>query len=101
MVISIGLTIASWSTPAPRWRSGRLGLGNGSPPDERSDVIKSYNALIAAKGEPFEKTESLGSATGKYRTFFTKAAPLYDSAGNIVQWFGTNTDIQVPGDVGP
>lgn len=55
-------------------------------------IVNEYKRLIE-KGEPFEVAEPLRSATGKYRTFFTKAAPLYDYSGNIVQWFGTNTDI--------
>ena len=59
---------------------------------DRDDDADDYRTLIA-KGEPFEMTDRLLSSTGTYRTFFTKVAPLYNSAGKIVQWFGTNTDI--------
>lgn len=61
-------------------------------PDNRSSIISRYRALIA-RGEPFEMTCPLRAATGDYRTFFITVAPLYDAAGNIEQWFGTNTDI--------
>ena len=32
-------------------------------------------------------------ADGIFRTFPTRVLPLKDAAGNILQWFGTNTDI--------
>jgi PAS domain-containing protein len=31
---------------------------------------------------------------GFFRSFLTRATPLKDSQGQIIQWFGTNTDIQ-------
>ena len=31
---------------------------------------------------------------GHYRTFLTRVEPFRDSNGTIVQWFGTNTDVQ-------
>ncbi|GAA3965123.1 ATP-binding protein [Allohahella marinimesophila] len=61
-------------------------------PESAAEGVQQYKALIAA-GEPFEMTGPIRSASGEYRTFFTKTAPLHDAAGNIVQWFGTNTDI--------
>ena len=35
----------------------------------------------------------LRGADGKYRWFLTRARPLRDSAGRIVRWIGTNTNI--------
>lgn len=46
-----------------------------------------------ASGLPFESTFALRSAGGEYRSFYTRVAPLHDSAGKLVQWFGTNTDV--------
>jgi PAS domain S-box-containing protein len=46
-----------------------------------------------ATGTPFEHTIPLRGANGEFRTFYTRAAPLRDAAGNIMQWFGTNTDV--------
>jgi PAS domain S-box-containing protein len=31
---------------------------------------------------------------GAYRWFLFRPAPLYDEAGNVVRWYGTNTDIE-------
>jgi PAS domain-containing protein len=38
-------------------------------------------------------TFPLRGRDGSYRWFLTRAFPLKDSAGNIIQWFGTNTDV--------
>ena len=35
----------------------------------------------------------LRSTNGSYRSFLTRVYPLRDSAGRIIRWFGTNTDI--------
>lgn len=45
------------------------------------------------KPEPWELTFPLKSASGEWRWFLTRAVPLTGSSGEIVQWFGTNTDI--------
>ncbi|MCW8092745.1 hybrid sensor histidine kinase/response regulator [Alteromonas sp. ASW11-130] len=55
-------------------------------------VLSNYKRSLQS-GEPFEMTFPLRSATGEYRSFFTRATPLRDDAGNILQWLGTNTDI--------
>ncbi len=44
-------------------------------------------------GEPFEMTFALRAASGEYRPFLTRAAPIRDADGQIVRWFGTNTDV--------
>ena len=35
----------------------------------------------------------LRGADGSFRTFLTRVMPLRDSAGRVVRWLGTNTDI--------
>jgi PAS domain S-box-containing protein len=45
------------------------------------------------KGEPWEDTFPLRSKTGEYRWFLSRAVPILDDEGNVVRWFGTNTDI--------
>jgi PAS domain S-box-containing protein len=45
------------------------------------------------KPEPFEITFPLRSKDGDYRWFLTRAYPVQNSEGKIVQWIGTNTDI--------
>jgi PAS domain S-box-containing protein len=44
-------------------------------------------------GEPFEMTLPLRAASGEYRPFLTRAAPIRDDAGRVMRWFGTNTDV--------
>ena len=46
-----------------------------------------------ATGTPFEMEFPLRSAGGEFRWFLTRVNPLRDSAGRIVRWIGTNTDV--------
>ncbi len=48
----------------------------------------------AETGEPWEDTFPLRGKDGDYRWFLSRALPIRDEQGNIVQWFGTNTDIE-------
>jgi PAS domain S-box-containing protein len=44
-------------------------------------------------GEIWEDTFPLRGKDGNYRWFLSRAVPIRDAAGNLVRWFGTNTDI--------
>ena len=44
-------------------------------------------------GEVWEDTFPLRSKSGEYRWFLSRARPVRDMDGNIIRWFGTNTDI--------
>ena len=46
-----------------------------------------------ATGEPFEMVMPLRGADGRFRHFLTRAQPLKDENGKVMQWFGTNTDV--------
>jgi PAS domain S-box-containing protein len=46
-----------------------------------------------ASGEPFEMEFPLRRADGAYRWFLTRVRPLKNHAGEVVRWYGTNTDI--------
>jgi PAS domain S-box-containing protein len=48
-----------------------------------------------ATGEPWEDTIPLRGQDGRFRRFLSRALPLRDTAGTIVRWIGTNTDIEV------
>ncbi|MBK4737332.1 hybrid sensor histidine kinase/response regulator [Noviherbaspirillum pedocola] len=61
-------------------------------PNTLPAVMEQWKTAIAS-GEIFEASFPLRAANGEYRTFMTRAAPLRDTAGNIVQWFGANTDV--------
>ena len=47
-----------------------------------------------AAGIPFESEGRIRSAEREYRWFLDRGAPLRDEHGNIVKWYGTNTDIE-------
>src|SRR6516162_10237535 len=40
-----------------------------------------------------EDTFPLRGRDGSYRWFLSRALPICDETGNVVRWFGTNTDI--------
>jgi PAS domain S-box-containing protein len=44
-------------------------------------------------GTPWEDTFPLRGADGSYRWFLSRALPIRNEAGDVVRWFGTNTDI--------
>jgi len=55
-------------------------------------VMERWQASIAT-GEPFDMEFPLRGVDGIFRTFLTRVLPLKDSAGRVLRWFGTNTDI--------
>ena len=61
-------------------------------PQALPEVMERWKASIAT-GEPFEMTFPLRGADGKFRRFLTRIQPLKDAQGRVVQWFGTNTDV--------
>jgi PAS domain S-box-containing protein len=70
-----------------------LGWGwmNAFHPDDR--LTEEWRAALAA-GKPFEKEARLRRADGQYRWFLIRAVPLRDEQGNIVNWYGTSSDIE-------
>ncbi|MCA1481026.1 PAS domain-containing protein, partial [Bradyrhizobium sp. NBAIM08] len=47
----------------------------------------------AEAGELWEDTFPLRGKDGQYRWFLSRAVPIRDEQGNVVRWFGTNTDV--------
>ena len=45
-------------------------------------------------GTPFEMVFPLRGADGTFRRFLTRVNPVRDSRGQVVHWFGTNTDVE-------
>jgi len=56
------------------------------------EVMQKWQESIRT-GQAFEMTFPLRGADGIYHPFFTRVAPVSDSRGKLVQWFGTNTDV--------
>ncbi len=63
-------------------------------PEVLPKVMERWKASIAT-GEPFDMEFPLHGADGVFRPFLTRVLPLKDSAGLVLRWFGTNTDISV------
>jgi PAS domain S-box-containing protein len=55
-------------------------------------VLDRWNESVRT-GTPFEMEFPLRGADGVYRWFLTRVSPFHDVAGNVVRWFGTNTNI--------
>jgi len=62
-------------------------------PEHRERVVARIEHS-AATGEPWEDTFLLRGKNGAYRWFLARALPIRDDQGNIIHWFGTNTDIE-------
>lgn len=55
-------------------------------------VVERWKQSLAT-GEPFEMEFPLRSKTHQFRWFLTRVNPLRHRTGEIIRWFGTNTDI--------
>src|SRR6476620_6998106 len=62
-------------------------------PDDVDYIVEARNKGIAS-GEAWESEGRIRSSDGQYRWFLNRAAPLRDGHGNIIKWYGTNTDIE-------
>ncbi len=61
-------------------------------PDHVDRVVASVTRSRET-GEIWEDTFPLCGKDGQYRWFLSRAYPIRDERGEIVRWFGTNTDI--------
>jgi len=61
-------------------------------PRSLPNVVEQWTRSIA-DGRSFEMEFPLRGADGRFRRFLTRAMPFKDADGRVVQWFGTNTDV--------
>jgi PAS domain S-box-containing protein len=61
-------------------------------PDTLPQLSKRWQQAIDS-GSPFEMEFPLRGADGQYRWFLGRASALRDRCGEVVSWFGTNTDV--------
>jgi PAS domain S-box-containing protein len=61
-------------------------------PDHVDRVVERFRHCTAT-GETWEDTFPLRGRDGQYRWFLSRAIPIRDEQGQILRWFGTNTDI--------
>ncbi len=60
--------------------------------DDRERTVEAYRQALAS-GDTYECEHRVRMADGQLRWHLTRAVPMRDAAGNIVEWFGTATDI--------
>jgi PAS domain S-box-containing protein len=91
---------------AGEYFNGRLAEYSGLSPAEAAgdgwlslvhpdDVQRAKDTWLGSLsgGTPYEVSYRLRRSDGEYRWFTARGLPLYDSAGAIVRWIGTCTDV--------
>jgi PAS domain S-box-containing protein len=68
------------------------GWQNAIHPEDLKEITDKWLGFLAA-GQPGEVEGRLRRFDGVYRWFLFRAEPLRDESGNIVNWYGTDTDI--------
>ncbi|MGJ0426107.1 PAS domain S-box protein [Methylocystis sp.] len=61
-------------------------------PDDLEAVAAQWRAAVA-RGEPFWSEHRIRRHNGEWRWMRVQAAPIRDASGEIVEWFGSNADI--------
>ena len=61
-------------------------------PDDADQVLERMRVAYES-GAPWEDTFRLRSRDGQFRWFLTRAVPIRGEGGEIIRWFGTNTDV--------
>jgi PAS domain S-box-containing protein len=62
-------------------------------PDDAPTAVAKWSQIIS-QGMPGEYETRLRRHDGEYRWFIVRAEPMRDARGQVVQWYGTNTDIE-------
>ena len=61
-------------------------------PDDREETLNAWRQAIAT-GQIYEIEHRLRRADGEFRWHLTRAVPLRNDQGTVIQWIGTATDI--------
>ena len=61
-------------------------------PEDRERMLGMFSDAMRTK-QPYEVEHRMRHADGSYRWVVTRARPLKDLQGNVVQWFGTSADV--------
>ena len=62
-------------------------------PDDLDRLIREWLALVDAR-KPGELETRIRRYDGEYRWFLIRVVPQFDAEGNVIRWFGSNTDIE-------
>jgi len=69
------------------------GWADAIHPDDRKGVVDYWRSCLSS-GTPVATQARIRRFDGSHRWFLIAANPLRDKAGNIVEWYGTNIDIE-------
>ncbi|WP_294235898.1 GAF domain-containing protein [uncultured Sphingomonas sp.] len=90
-----------WTWASPQWvemtgLSVEQSMGHGwlaaVHPNDR-EAARRFWADASERGDLAMEGQLRDARTGRYRWFKTRATPVRDDHGTIVEWFGTSTDI--------
>ncbi len=62
-------------------------------PDDAPSAVARWSQIIS-QGMPGEYETRLRRHDGEYRWFIVRCDPMRDARGEVVQWYGTNTDVE-------
>jgi PAS domain S-box-containing protein len=62
-------------------------------PEDQNDLVARWQCILASEA-PGEAEARIRRHDGDYRWFLVRANPLRDATGNVVKWYGVNTDIE-------
>ena len=62
-------------------------------PDDLDRLLREWLALVDAR-KPGELETRIRRFDGEYRWFLIRVVPQLDAGGNVVRWFGSNTDVE-------
>src|SRR3989441_7638397 len=65
----------------------------GVHPEDLDRLVQEWLAIMDAR-KPGELETRIRRYDGVYRWFLIRVVPLLDDLGNVVKWFGSNTDIE-------
>lgn len=91
-----------WTWASPQWEdftgltardSAGLGWLAALHPDDRTKALRFWEQA-ASTGALEIEGRIRHAASGSYRWFQTRATPVRDTSGEIVEWLGTSTDVQ-------
>jgi PAS domain S-box-containing protein len=62
-------------------------------PEDLAGLVKSWREMLTSE-KAVEVEARMRRFDGAYRWFLFRPEPLRDESGNVVRWYGTNTDIE-------
>jgi len=76
------------------WEEARRAGGHEIVHHDDAAIINPLWRKASAERKPFEAEIRLRRKDGEYRRFFVQGAPFLSDTGELLEWHGTNTDIE-------